>query len=75
MKESIIGKKFNYLIVLRKDESKKEKHSYYYCECVCGTIKSIRKDSIIKHQIKTCQRRKNIENLSVMVHILRFINQ
>lgn len=50
---TIIGKTFDYLTVLKKDESKEK--TYYYCKCNhCGNIKSIRYSDIVSGRIHAC---------------------
>lgn len=46
----MIGQTFNYLTVL----SKSTRDYYYTCECVCGTIKSVRKDFLTTGSTKSC---------------------
>jgi hypothetical protein len=48
----MIGQKFNFLTVLKKDTERK--YNYYICECECGKFKSIRKDDLIKNSTKSC---------------------
>lgn len=54
MKENLIGKKFNYLTVLKKVESKDKKHSYYLCRCECGNEKIIRSDTLKDERYVSC---------------------
>lgn len=35
--ENLAGMKFAHLLVLKRDEMKKSTHSYWLCQCDCGT--------------------------------------
>ena len=39
--ENLAGMKFAHLLVLKRDEMKKSTHSYWLCQCDCGTICSV----------------------------------
>ena len=47
--DNLVGQRFGFLTVLCKDEEETKKHSgavYWSCQCDCGTIKSIRGQSL-----------------------------
>lgn len=44
--KDLTGKRFGKLTVLALDETRTKKKSYWYCRCDCGTIKSIRGDTL-----------------------------
>lgn len=46
------GRRFGKLKVLRLDEERTKRKSYWICECECGTIKSIRGDTL--NVIQSC---------------------
>lgn len=55
----LTGKQFNYLTVLERDWDYKKQHNittgvYWKCQCICGNIKSVRVDCLIKGTIKSC---------------------
>lgn len=53
----LAGQKFNYLTVIKRNESKpsgKGKSAYWICQCECGNIVSIRTDKLRKGIIKSC---------------------
>lgn len=53
IKEVQIGKKFGRLIILEYI-GKINGHSYYKCQCNCGTIKKVRLDHLIHGRIRSC---------------------
>jgi hypothetical protein len=53
MPEDLIGKVFTRLTVLGR-ESTRGKNSYLKCSCSCGTIKSVRRDSLLNGDVKSC---------------------
>ena len=50
----ITGKRFDRLIAIRVDESKKSPSAYWICKCDCGKTKSIRSDHLRKGEIRSC---------------------
>lgn len=48
----LIGKKINRWTILQIDLSKNR--TYYICKCICGTLKSVRKTSLITDSSKSC---------------------
>ena len=48
----IIGSRYGRLVVLRRD--KKQKRSYYVCQCDCGAKKSIRLDNLKNGKSTSC---------------------
>lgn len=50
----LVGQRFYRLIVLERDMTKIGKAAYWICKCDCGTIKSIRGDSLRNGKIKSC---------------------
>jgi hypothetical protein len=55
MNEDIIGKKFNRLTVLKKDEERfKNGDCKYVCQCDCGKIVKLRRYSFISDSTKSC---------------------
>ena len=51
---SIVGQKFGKLTVLSYDRTEGKGHTYWNCECECGTIKSIRKDGLVSGKTISC---------------------
>ena len=55
-----IGKTYNYLTILERDEEYKKKinpknaNAYYKCQCKCGNIISARITAIVNNEIKSC---------------------
>jgi hypothetical protein len=47
--DNLLGKKFNRLTPVEK-----LKNYYYLCKCDCGNYKKVRKDHILKGEIKSC---------------------
>jgi len=50
--EEYIGKKFNRLLILSNDSSRK--YNFVFCKCDCGVEKSIPLEFIIKGMVKSC---------------------
>jgi len=48
----LIGTKHNLLTILEIEP--KGKRKYFKCRCDCGSIKSVRSDSLLSHKIKSC---------------------
>lgn len=51
------GRRFGKLKVLRLDEERTKRKSYWICECECGTVKSIRGDTLNVIQSCGCVKR------------------
>lgn len=41
IRDNLIGKRFNHLLVLNRDWDTKNKYPRWICQCDCGNIKSI----------------------------------
>ena len=52
--KDISGQKFGKLTVLKYDYSDEQGHTYWECQCECGTIKSIRKDGLVNGTVISC---------------------
>jgi hypothetical protein len=55
MKDNIIGNKYGFLTVMEKTKTEKKpntRYTYYECACVCGNVKTIRKDHL--KTVKSC---------------------
>ena len=52
--DDLAGQIFGKWTVLKKDESKKGKGTYYVCQCECGTIRSITPNVLKKGLSKSC---------------------
>ena len=50
----ITGKQFGLLTALEYDYTEGKGHTYWKCKCDCGTIKSIRKDSLMNGSVISC---------------------
>lgn len=50
----LTGQKFGRLTVIRLDESRQTRKTYWICQCECGGIKSARSDSLLCGAIKSC---------------------
>lgn len=46
--------RFGRLTVLKIDESRKGKYSYYWCLCSCGTVKSILSSNLVSGSTQSC---------------------
>lgn len=53
-KELPIGKKFNKLTIISEVPTNEKCRRYVYCECECGSKKTIRFDSLQSGRIKSC---------------------
>lgn len=51
-----IGDKFDYYKVIGKniEKSKEKGHSYFYCRCICGNVRSVEKSDLQKHKSTNC---------------------
>ena len=78
--QDLIGKKFNYLLVIKEDLDYKKKNqiknnsSYWLCKCDCGNIVTVRRTHLTNGTIKSCgclQREKtketNIKDITGLV--------
>ena len=52
--ENLAGMKFAHLLVLKRDEMKKSTHSYWLCQCDCGTICSVAGTHLKTGHTKSC---------------------
>lgn len=50
----LTGQKFGELLVLERDCSKVNKHTYWICKCSCGKIFSTRADTLLSSRVKSC---------------------
>ena len=74
----LTGKRFGRLTVIGIDSKKKGRRKYWICQCDCGTIKSIRSDTL--KVVKSCgclKREQDILNLKIktnhgMTHHIAF---
>lgn len=66
--EDLTGKQFGLLTVLEYDRVEGKGHTYWKCQCECGTIKSIRKDGLINGSVISCGcfNRKNISEVTTI---------
>jgi hypothetical protein len=53
MAGELAGKVFTRLTVLGNDGTR-GKNSYLKCQCSCGTVKSVRRDALLKGDVKSC---------------------
>lgn len=52
--DDLTGKKFGMLTVLEYDRVEGKGHTYWKCQCECGTVKPIRKDGLISGAVVSC---------------------
>ena len=52
--ENLVGQRFGRLVVIERDKERNTRKTYYYCRCDCGTVKSIRADSLKCGAIRSC---------------------
>lgn len=52
--EELAGKRFGRLLVIKKDENKKHRRTYWLCQCDCGTICSISGTHLKTGHTKSC---------------------
>ena len=69
----LMGQKFGYLTVLKRDISKKDNHSYWICQCDCGNIVSVRRDSLINGRTQSCGCYKSSKGEDKIKDILSFL--
>lgn len=50
----LTGQKFGRLTVIGLDDSKQSRKTYWICQCECGNMKSVRSDSLLCGDIKSC---------------------
>ena len=50
----LTGRRFERLLVLRRDTESTKKEPYWICKCDCGTIKSIAGTSLREGRTKSC---------------------
>ena len=53
-RENLAGMKFDHLLVLKRDETKKSTHSYWLCQCDCGNICSVAGTHLKTGHTKSC---------------------
>ena len=49
----LTGQRFGRLVVIGVDDRNTRK-TYYYCQCDCGTVKSIRSDGLLSGAVQSC---------------------
>lgn len=58
IRNDLTNKKFGRLTVIKVDEERSNKRTYWICECECGELKSVRSDSLTtknpKSSIRSC---------------------
>jgi len=53
--KNLIGESFHYWSVIGYDDSKSiNRHSYWFCECKCGEVRSVRADQLRSLKSKSC---------------------
>lgn len=52
--KDLIGKKFNRLTVLERDENDSHDHVQWVCECDCGNVVTVRGDHLINNHTSSC---------------------
>ena len=52
--DDISGQRYGRLTVLSYDRTEGKGHTYWNCQCDCGTIKSIRKDGLLSGRVLSC---------------------
>ena len=65
--KDLTGMKFGRLTVLKIDEGRSGRKTFWICQCDCGNIKSVRSDSLQSGRIKSCgclKRKTDAENLA-----------
>lgn len=53
-RENLVGMKFDHLLVLKRDDTRKSIHSYWLCQCDCGTICSVAGTHLKTGHTKSC---------------------
>lgn len=53
VKRDLTGQKFRRLLVIGIDDRNTRK-TYYYCQCDCGNVKSIRSDGLLSGAVQSC---------------------
>lgn len=64
----LVGKKFNRLTVLKKDNSRK-RLTYYICQCDCGKIVSVSQYALTSGRTKSCGCEKTIFNHNKLIDL------
>lgn len=59
---NLTGQKFGKLTVIGVDNEKETRKTYWYCQCDCGNIKSVRGDSLLCGAIVSCGCRKKAQD-------------
>lgn len=65
--KDLTGMKFGRLTVLKIDEGRSGRKTFWICQCDCGNIKSVRSDSLQSGGIKSCgclKRKTDAENMA-----------
>lgn len=52
--QDLTGQRFNRLTVLKRGEKRKDRKTYWWCECNCGNIKLIYSYDLISEKVKSC---------------------
>lgn len=65
----ITGQKFGRLTAIGIDDTKKTKKTYWICVCECGTIKSVRSDSLKDGSVVSCGcKKREQEKINLTTH-------
>lgn len=78
--QKYIGKTYNYLTILERDDNYKKEHniksgsSYYKCQCKCGNFKTVRITAITSGEVKSCGCLKKEQEKKNLVHGYNFID-
>lgn len=67
MVKDLTGQKYGMLITLERDHSVKSRKAHWVVECECGTIKTVRGDSLQAGRVKSCgclKKKQDKKNLS-----------
>lgn len=76
--EKYIGKTYNYLTIIERDDNYKKEHniksnaSYYKCQCKCGNFKTVRITTIVAGEVKSCGCLKKEQDKINLVHGYNF---
>ncbi len=52
--ENLIGNEYSHLTVEKFSHSSSNGDTYWWCRCVCGNLKSVRRDKLLNGTIKSC---------------------
>lgn len=53
VKNDLLGRRFGRLVVVGIDD-RGVRRTYYYCQCDCGNVKSIRSDGLLSGAVQSC---------------------